>query len=129
MRVRMDKKVLVVDDEPLFCEMVRRFLEGRGYSVVEAYDGDQALVVYDQARPDVILLDVRMPGKDGLQVLRELKVIDPAASVIMVAAVRDEELARMARAEGALEYITKPVDLDYLDSVIATTMGLIDADA
>jgi len=125
----MDKKVLVVDDEPLFCEMVRRFLEGRGYSVVEAYDGDQALVVYDQARPDVILLDVRMPGKDGLQVLRELKVIDPAASVIMVAAVRDEELARMARAEGALEYITKPVDLDYLDSVIATTMGLIDADA
>lgn len=129
MRVRMDKKVLVVDDEPLFCEMVRRFLEGRGYSVVEAYDGDQALVVYDQARPDVILLDVRMPGKDGLQVLRELKVIDPAASVIMVAAVRDEELARMARAEGALEYITKPVDLDYLDSVIATTMELIDADA
>ncbi|MCH6568228.1 MAG: response regulator [Nitrospinae bacterium] len=125
----MDKKVLVVDDEPLFCEMVRRFLEGRGYSVVEAYDGDQALVVYDQARPDVILLDVRMPGKDGLQVLRELKVIDPAASVIMVAAVRDEELARMARAEGALEYITKPVDLDYLDSVIATTMELIDADA
>lgn len=129
MRVRMDKKVLVVDDEPLFCEMVRRFLEGKGYSVAEVYDGDQALVVYDQARPDVILLDVRMPGKDGLQVLRELKVIDPAASVIMVAAVRDEELARMARAEGALEYITKPVDLDYLDSVIATTMGLIDADA
>jgi len=125
----MDKKVLVVDDEHLFCEMVRRFLEGRGYSVAEAHDGDQALVVYNQARPDVVLLDVRMPGKDGLQVLRELKLIDPAASVIMLTAVQDQELAQRAKAKGAVKYITKPIDMDCLDTTIATAMGLIGVDA
>ena len=61
-----EKKVLVVDDEPLFCEMVSKFLVGKGYSVVEAYGGEQALTIYSADRPDVVVLDVRIPGKDGL---------------------------------------------------------------
>ncbi|MDV2504709.1 MAG: response regulator, partial [bacterium] len=80
-------KILVVDDEEFFCRELRRFLEGKGYNVLEAYSGDEALEVYRQERPDVVLLDIRMPGKDGLETLKELKELDPEASVIMVTAV------------------------------------------
>jgi len=111
----MPSKVLVVDDERFVCKELRKFLEGKGYDVVEAYSGDEALEVYRQERPDVVLLDIRMPGKDGLETLKELKDLDPEASVIMVTAVNEEEPARQAMSEGAFEYIIKPIDRDYLE--------------
>ncbi|MDV2496649.1 MAG: response regulator [bacterium] len=111
----MPSKILVVDDEEFFCKELRRFLEGKGYDVLEAYSGEEALEVYSQERPDVVLLDIRMPGKDGLETLKELKDLDPEASVIMVTAVNEEEPARQAMSEGAFEYITKPIDRDYLE--------------
>lgn len=64
---------MVVDDEVYVCRALRKSLEDMSFNVVEAYDGDEALAVYRQERPEVVLLDVLMPGKDGLEVLRELK--------------------------------------------------------
>ena len=123
------KKILVVDDEPDFCDALRDFLASKGYEVAVVLNGEEALPAYMQEKPDVVLLDIQMPGKDGLQVLRELKAIDPAASVIMITAVQDEGIARQARAEGALEYITKPISPDYVDRALATAMELIGPDA
>ncbi len=127
----MSNKILVVDDEPDFCEALGDFLEAKGCSVLEAHDGDQALAVYRQERPDVVLLDMRMPGMDGLETLRELKAIDQGANVIMVTAVHEEEIAKLALAEGALDYITKPVSPDYVYRALALAraMGLIGPDA
>ncbi len=90
---------MVVDDEPDFCEALVGFLEDKGYSVLEAHDGDQALAVYRQERPDLVLLDMRMPGKDGLETLRDLRAFDPEARVIVVSAAQEEELDRQAVAE------------------------------
>ena len=109
-----EKKVLVVDDEPLFCEMVSKFLVGKGYSVVEAYGGEQALTIY-----------VRMPGKDGLETLQELRASDPEASVIMVTAVLDDEVVGQTMADGALDYITKPLNLHSLELAIKMKLGLV----
>ncbi len=120
-----EKKVLVVDDEPLFCEMVSKFLVGKGYSVVEAYGGEQALTIYNADRPDVVVLDVRMPGKDGLETLQELRASDPEASVIMVTAVLDDEVVGQAMADGALDYITKPINLHSLELAIKMRLGLV----
>jgi len=120
-----EKKVLVVDDEPLFCEMVSKFLVGKGYSVVEAYGGEQALTIYSENRPDVVVLDVRMPGKDGLETLQELRASDPEASVIMVTAVLDDEVVGQAMADGALDYITKPINLHSLELAIKMRLGLV----
>ncbi len=120
-----EKKVLVVDDEPLFCEMVSKFLVGKGYSVVEAYGGEQALTTYSEDRPDVVVLDVRMPGKDGLETLHEVRASDPEASVIMVTAVLDEEVVGQAMADGALDYITKPLNLHSLELAIKMRLGLV----
>jgi two-component system chemotaxis response regulator CheY len=115
----MKSKILVVDDEPDFCGTLVDFLEAKGYSVLEAHDGDQALAVYRQERPDLVLMDIRMPGKDGIETLRELRAFDPEARVIMVTAVDEEGLAaRTITQDGAYSYITKPVNSDYLEALI-----------
>lgn len=120
----MSSTILVVDDEPSVCKALRMFLVDRGYGVVEAHDGDQALSAYSSEKPNVVLLDVRMPGKDGLETLRELKAIDPEASVIMVTAVYEEEVALQAMANGAFDYVTKPIDPDYLELALVTKLAL-----
>lgn len=122
----MRHKILVVDDEPSVCRMICKFLVRRGYRVVEAHNGDQALAIYLRDRPNLVLLDIRMPGKDGLETLREIKAIDPEASVIMVTAVGNEELALQVTEKGVFEYITKPVDPDYLEMVLLTKLALVE---
>ena len=124
----MPSKILVVDDEISVCKMLRLFLEGKGYDVAEAYSGDEALVAYRQESPDVVLLDIRMPGKDGIETLHELKALDPDASVIMVTAIHEEEIAKQAMAEGAFDYITKPIDPGYLEMALMTKLALIEKD-
>ncbi len=116
----MSNKILVVDDELAVCKELRMFLEGKGYDVVEANSGDEALAAYMQGRPDVVLLDVMMPGMNGLETLKELKAFDPEVSVIMVTAIREKELAKQTLAEGASEYITKPINREYLEMALMT---------
>ncbi|MFQ5893587.1 MAG: response regulator [Nitrospinota bacterium] len=118
----MPRTILVVDDEPDCCEALRDFFAEMGYGVVETYTGDEALEAYWHERPILVLLDMMMPGMSGLVTLRELKAIDPKARVIMCSALHEEELAKQAMAEGALDYITKPINLDYLERAVATTI-------
>ncbi len=121
----MSNKILVVDDEKVVRRELRKFLEGKGYDVAEAYSGDEAIEVYKRESPDVILLDIRMPGKDGVETLHELKALDPDASVIMVTAVHEEEIAKKAMSEGAFDYITKPIDPGYLEIALMTKLALL----
>ena len=122
----MTNKILVVDDEPDFCEALREFLEEKGFSVMEANSCEEALEAYSQERPDVVLLDVIMPGKDGRETLQELKAFDPEVSVIMITALHEEDLALEAMADGAFDYITKPFNPDYLEMALMTKIGLIE---
>ncbi|MDV2494764.1 MAG: response regulator [bacterium] len=124
----MSNKVLVVDDEPDFCEALRDFLGSKGYEVAIALSGEEALLAYMQEKPDVVLLDMMMPGMSGLVTLRELKGLDQGANVIMVTAVHEEDIAKQAMAEGAFDYITKPVNRDYLELVILTKIILLEGD-
>jgi DNA-binding NtrC family response regulator len=121
-------QVLVVDDEQYVCKALRKFFEGKGYTVLEAFSGEEALETYKRERPNVVMLDIRMPGMDGLETLRELKSIDPGVSVIMITAVHEENIALEAMGEGAFDYITKPVDPNYLELSLLTKMTLADAE-
>ncbi len=121
----MTGKILVVDDEPFVCKALRKFLERKGYQVEEAHGCDEAVDIYKVERPDMVLLDVRMPGKDGLETLRELCALDPKAVVIMLTAIQDMELAKRALTEGALEYINKSVNLEALELTLKSKMALI----
>jgi DNA-binding response OmpR family regulator len=120
-------RVLVVDDEPDFIELLREFLTVKGYEVTAASDGEEALRKVKEDRPHLILLDVRMPKMNGLEVLKQVREIDHEVGVIMVTAVNEEETGRQALKMGAFDYITKPLDLNYLERSLwykITTMTL-----
>ena len=102
--------VLAVDDEPHQIDTLRMILKP-GFRVVGAHSVDEGLEVFVRERPDSVILDVRMPGKDGLQGLKELREIDPLVSVILLTAYADLDLAREAMRLGASEFMTKPFDI------------------
>jgi DNA-binding response OmpR family regulator len=108
-------RVLVVDDEPDAVELLQEFLTTKGYEVITASDGEEALRKVKEDRPHLILLDVRMPKMNGMEVLKRVREIDHEVGIIMVTAVNEEETGREALQMGAFDYITKPLDLTYLE--------------
>ncbi len=108
-------RVLIVDDEPDAVELLKEFLAAKGYDTLTASNGEDALRLVKTERPHLILLDVRMPKMNGLEVLRQVRQIDQEVGVIIVTAVNEEETGRQALKLGAFDYIVKPLDLDYLE--------------
>ena len=106
--------ILVVDDGQSQREMLRDFLRSEGHTVMEAEEGEKALKTVRGGHFDLILLDYKMPGMDGLQVLKEVKHINPEIDVIIITAYGTIETAVDALKAGAIDYITKPVELDEL---------------
>jgi DNA-binding response OmpR family regulator len=112
------ERILVVDDEKEVCRALEEFLILKGYEVTTAFDGPSALAAIRNKKPNVVLLDIIMPGMSGIEVLREIKTNHPGIGVIMITAVTDEAQGNATLAMGADDYITKPVDLDYLELVL-----------
>lgn len=107
-------RILIVDDEPPVVQLLSDYLTGQGFEVSGAYSGVQTLARMSQAQPDVVLLDVRMPELDGVEVLRRIRENYPRIPVLMVSGNDDVELAKETVALGAFDYILKPVDFTYL---------------
>ena len=114
------ERILVVDDEIEVCNSLKRFLsiKGKGYEVDTANSGKEAVRKVKENRPHIVLLDIIMPGMSGIDTLKEIKKIDPNIGVIMATAVADEEIAKRALQLGAYDYILKPFDLNYLETVL-----------
>ena len=103
------EKVLVVDDDPNICDVLRMYLENEGYSVILAYDGEEALVKFNALKPDIILLDVMLPTLDGWQVCREIRK-KSNVPIIMITA-KSETFDKVLGLElGADDYVVKPFD-------------------
>ena len=118
-------KILVVDDEPAIVETLCEFLTSKEYEVISASNGNEALTKVRTEKPHLVLLDIRMPGADGLKVLREIKEIDPSVRVIMATGVGDMETTRRAMELGAYDYITKPFNLEYLELSVFSKIALM----
>lgn len=108
------RRVLVADDDEGISVLLKRALLAEGYEVALAADGGEALSLYASFKPDITLLDIYMPVKDGVEVLEEILALDPGASVMMITGNQDEELARRCIEMGAFDYIAKPIKLDLL---------------
>jgi len=106
--------ILIVEDEKSQREMLCGFLSKEGHAVKEAENGENALIIVKEGHFDLLLLDYKMPGMNGLEVLEEVKRINPDIDVIMMTAFGTIETAVKAMKTGAVDYITKPVELDEL---------------
>jgi DNA-binding response OmpR family regulator len=111
-------KVLVVDDEATVRKVLARYLSEHGYAVLTAEDGAAALDIIKKETSDIVLLDMHMPGKSGLETLRELHTINPKITVIMVTGDDNIELALECVRAGAADYIRKPLQLENLETIV-----------
>ena len=102
--------VMIVDDDPVTLHVLSTTLAHDGFSVIEAKNGQEAVNLYGESQPDVILMDVSMPKMNGLEVLIQIKKRFPNTPVIMSTSESDKEIARTLITEGANDYIVKPFD-------------------
>ena len=119
----MKNKILVVDDEPVHLKMLETVLRDQGYSVALAGSGDAAIRATETQFYDLILLDMRMPGMDGLETLRSIRAINPGIPTIIMTAFASVKTAVKAMKAGAYDYITKPIDIDMLSIQIRTALA------
>ncbi|MEW6615587.1 MAG: response regulator [Thermodesulfobacteriota bacterium] len=106
--------VLLVDDEREFLETLMKRLKKRNLKVTGVGSGEDALKVLKETPPDVVVLDVRMDGMDGIQTLREIKKVRPLVEVIMLTGHANMEVAVEGMEVGAFDYLMKPMDIDEL---------------
>lgn len=114
--------ILIVDDSSLSRKTSRRILEAGGHQVREVADGMSALEQYTLARPDLVLLDVTMADMNGLEVLQQLRAIDPAARVVMATADVQSSTRELARAGGAAGFVTKPLNEAVLLAAVSAAL-------
>lgn len=106
----MDVSVLLVDDEPEFVETLGERLETRGYRIRKALSGDECLSRLREEESDVVVLDVLMPGKDGVETLKEIKQMNPLIEVIMLTGHATIDTAIEGLKLGAFDYLKKPTE-------------------
>lgn len=114
-------QILVVDDNPDNANIIRDYLEARGYPITVAYNGDDALKAFGEIKPAVVLLDVMMPGRDGWQVCREMKqhpTLGKNVRIVMVTALDDWVNKRQALQTGADDFVEKPFELSKLAATV-----------
>ncbi len=114
--------VLVVDDDAEMRATLEEVVARGGHAVRTAADGAAAVRVIAEEAPDVVLLDINMPGLSGVDALPTLRALAPETKIIMVSGEHDPELAKRALAHGAFDYVTKPVDLAYLTQSLETAL-------
>ena len=119
----MNPTVLLVDDSGLARRGVRRILEGAGYRVIEAEDGLSALERYALEKPDAVLLDLVMRGMYGLDVLEQLRQLNPDVRVIVISADIQTSSREMVREGGASAFLTKPVEAGQLLDTLAQVLA------
>jgi two-component system chemotaxis response regulator CheY len=123
-KLRIPMKVLIVDDNTLTRAMIKDLITEMGQQVVtEAENGDEAVKAYSKARPDLVLMDLIMPGKSGLDALKEIKAMDPSAKVIMVTAVQQDSISRQLLESGASGILHKPFMYSELEAVLKQYAG------
>ena len=111
-------RILIVDDEVEICSMLNDHLRDLGYETFTATTGEKALRLVKEARPHLMLLDIRMPEMGGVEILRQIRSFDHEIGIIMITGYHDVEIAQEALKLGASDFVTKPIDLTYLETSV-----------
>ena len=116
--------ILIVDDELKIRQVLQGFLELHGFKTLAAGSGEEALEICQRSNPTIVLLDINLPGLNGLQTLEALKELKPSLPVIMITALEEEDVLQEALTRGANDYILKPFNLEYLETTLLTKILL-----
>ncbi len=114
----MGEKVLIVDDQFGIRTLLNEILQKEGYEVFQAANGIQALEIVNKHAPDLVLLDMKIPGMDGLEILQELKKIDPHIRVIIMTAYGELDMIEQTKTLGALAHFSKPFDIEEIRTAV-----------
>ena len=115
----MSRRLLLVDDEASIRRVLSITLEDKGYAVLTAEDGEEALQLFRENAPDIVLADIKMPGMDGVQLLERIKEERPHSEVIMITGHGDMDLAIQSLKHEACDFVTKPINDDILDIALS----------
>lgn len=108
----INKKVLIVDDQNGIRILLMEVFSSEGYTTYQAANGKTALEIVEKHTPDLVLLDMKIPGMDGLEILKHIKEMNPSIKVIMMTAYGELDMIKEATELGALMHFTKPFDID-----------------
>lgn len=104
----MAKRVLIVDDSTFMRKKLRKEITGQGAEVVgEAKNGEEAVLLYQELKPDLVTMDITMRGKDGLTASKEILALDPDANIVMISILEEEDYKQIASALGVKRFIAK----------------------
>jgi DNA-binding NtrC family response regulator len=118
-----EKTILVVDDEPIVRESIRDWLKEAGYNVMTAETGEEAIKLLEKYDISILVIDVRLPGRTGISVLKDVKASKPQIKSIVITAYPSEELSEEAKKQGAVDYLVKPINPDDLEVLIRDTLS------
>jgi two-component system chemotaxis response regulator CheY len=120
----MAKSILICDDAAFMRMMIKDILTKNGYNVAgEAENGAKGVEKYNELKPDLVLMDITMPDKDGIQALKEIKSSDPGAKVIMCSAMGQQAMVIEAIQSGARDFIVKPFQADRVIEAVKKVVG------
>lgn len=120
----MGKNILIVDDAAFMRMMIKDILTKNGYTVAgEAENGAKAVEKYNELKPDLVLMDITMPEKDGIQALKEIKASDASAQVIMCSAMGQQAMVIESIQSGAKDFIVKPFQADRVIEAVKKVVG------
>ncbi|HSX79581.1 MAG TPA: response regulator, partial [Candidatus Saccharimonadia bacterium] len=114
----MPPLILIVEDEKILADSMALYLERHAYATAVVYTGEDSLPLAEENSPDVMVVDIRLPGIDGLEVLRRIREASPSTEVVMITAYASIATAVEAMKRGAFDYLSKPLDLDELCVVV-----------
>lgn len=118
-----ERKLLIVDDQKGIRILLEEIFKNEGYTTYEAANGESAIEIVNQHRPDIVLLDMKIPGMDGLEILKKIKSLNKEIKVIMMTAYGELDVIKETRELGALMHFTKPFDIDELRHAVNEQFG------
>ena len=117
-------KIMLVDDAAFMRMMLKNTLSQAGYTdLIEAEDGVKAVEAYTAEKPDLVFMDITMPNKDGLETLKEIKAMDPGATIVMCSAMGQETMVMDSIKSGAKDFIVKPFQADRVLEAVKKVIG------
>ncbi len=115
--------ILIADDAMFMRASIKKLMEDSGHTVIgEAANGEEAISKFTELKPDVLILDITMPGMDGIEALKRIKEMDPAAKIIICSAVGQPAIIAKAIESGAREFIVKPFESAHLQAAVEKIM-------